>query len=163
MILVVSLVSTSPRQRRLCAPRALRAHVRRVVATAFAFGVAIVLLAPLLLGPAVGPITRALGGEPEHRCACGMVQGQCGCPECARIEHQRQRENAPRPYPVLKSRCGGGDAAVTFAALPLAVPPHVAVLLPAPARDIATPQPPNAPRTHPAEAPPTPPPRAAAV
>jgi|HubBroStandDraft_2_1064218.scaffolds.fasta_scaffold133171_3 hypothetical protein len=94
---------------------------RRLLETVLALAVALAVLAPMMLGPAFAPLARALGGDGEHRCACGMVQGTCGCPECARIEHQRVREHAPFPYPVLRSQCEGDEVAPGFAALPVAL------------------------------------------
>jgi len=105
-------------------PIGLPARVRQLVSTAVGVVLALVLLAPMLLGPAAGPLTQAMGGEAKHLCACGMVEGTCGCPECARLERQRHRDRdeAPKAYPVLKSQCGGDDVPVAFAPLPVVAP-----------------------------------------
>ncbi len=137
-----------------------RTHLRRLLSLAATLGAAVVLLAPLLLGPALGPITSALGGEPEHRCACGMIRGQCGCPECARLEHRRLAERAPRPYPVLKSHCGEDETPMAFAGLPTVAPSGgiVARLAPTPAVLVSLFGEP-VPSLRDSEAPPVPPPR----
>jgi hypothetical protein len=77
------------------------------------------LLAPMLLGPGSAWVLRALGGAPEHQCACGMKPGTCGCPECARIEHERSEAKRPLPYAALRSTCEDSDAPLASAALPL--------------------------------------------
>jgi hypothetical protein len=89
--------------------------------TLAALVLALVLLAPMMLGPSFGTFVRALGGEADHKCACGMPEGTCGCPECARIEHQRLRERAPAPYPVLRSQCEGNAVTAGMGALPLVI------------------------------------------
>jgi len=94
---------------------------RRLVETLAALLVALAVLAPMMLGPALSPLTQALGGAVEHRCACGMAPGTCGCPECARIEHQRSQERAPAPYAVLRSECERNEVAPGFTALPPAL------------------------------------------
>jgi hypothetical protein len=104
--------------------------VRTALERTVAFVCALVLLAPMILGPALGPVTKALGGEPQHLCACGMVAGTCGCPECEKAEHQRHRENALHAYPVLKGKCAGDDVPVTFAPLPAATPALFAFVVP---------------------------------
>src|SRR5271170_4470295 len=98
---------------------------RRLVETLAALLVALAVLAPMMLGPALSPLAQALGAVAEHRCACGMAPGTCGCPECARIEHQRLRERAPAPYAVLRSQCERNEVAPGFTALPpvLEAPP----------------------------------------
>jgi hypothetical protein len=98
------------------------ARVRGLVSATVGLVCALVLLAPMLLGPAIGPLTQAMGGEAKHLCACGMVAGTCGCPECARLERQHRRDEAPKAYPVLKSQCAGDDAPVAFAPLPVVGP-----------------------------------------
>lgn len=101
-----------------------RLRPKRLAGLVASLAFALAMLAPMMLGPALGPLTAALGGTVEHRCACGMAaRGECACPECAQIEHRRLREHAPVPYPVLQSQCGGDEAAPGFAALPLAVEP----------------------------------------
>jgi hypothetical protein len=136
---------------------------RRYLETLVALAVALAVLAPMMLGPALGPLTRALGGTDEHRCACGMVQGTCGCPECARIEHKRLHDRAPVPYPVLRSQCEGDEVAAAFAALPLAIEAPVGfVLAPAPEASVAPLRPSEA-LSRDATEPATPPPRHAAV
>jgi hypothetical protein len=74
--------------------------------------VGLVLLLPILLGPATMPLLRALGGAEEHHCACGMIAGKCGCAECERLE-QRQKldDELVRGQPLLRSSCDDGTAA----------------------------------------------------
>jgi hypothetical protein len=103
---------------------------RAALERTLAFVCALVLLAPMILGPALGPVTKALGGEPRHLCACGMVAGTCGCPECEKAEHQRQSDNALHSYPVLKGKCAGDETPVTFAPLPAATPALLAFVSP---------------------------------
>jgi hypothetical protein len=93
-----------------------------------AFVALLAVMTPLWLGSATVPVLTALGFGPEHQCACGMVRGQCGCPECERLEQQRQRESAPRPYSVLKSTCDSQDSPLPSASVPPGVMP-VALLL----------------------------------
>jgi hypothetical protein len=112
-------------------------RVRRWVRLACVIAVGIVLAAPLLLGPALAPMARALGGDPQHLCACGMEEGKCGCPECERMAqaaHDDDMADAiPSPRPVLKSGCDDDTrvvpsfAAFTVATLPAGEtlpPPH---------------------------------------
>jgi hypothetical protein len=132
--------------------------VRMALARTVGLALALVLLAPILLGPAIGPVTRALGGEAQHLCACGMIAGTCGCPECEKIEHQRHRQNLPRAYPVIKGQCGGEDTPVAFAPLPNVAPASVSLLVPKPAVRVVMPLPiPRWASLDPVE-PPTPPP-----
>ena len=71
----------------------------------------VLLLLPLLLGPATMPLVRALGGLEEHHCACGMAAGKCGCPECARLEEQRRsNDELLHEKSVVKSSCDDGSA-----------------------------------------------------
>jgi hypothetical protein len=133
---------------------------RRLVDAILGIALALAVLAPLLLGPALVPLTRALGGADEHLCACGMAPGTCGCPECEKLEHARLAERAPRPYPVVKGQCGGDEVAPGYAALPAATPPSDGVLLaPSPRALLALERPATALSRDPTE-PSTPPPRA---
>jgi hypothetical protein len=120
---------------------------------------ALLLFAPIWLGPATGIAVRALGGADEHRCACGMKAGKCACPECARLEAQSHDDDGPR-LPVLKSTCDDGGQVPLSASLPLAAVPIGSML---PARERA--RLPNAWRAEPDPSlagarPPIPPPRA---
>jgi hypothetical protein len=120
---------------------------------------ALAVLAPMVLGPALVPLTQALGGADSHLCACGMARGTCGCPECEKIEHERLREHAPHSYPVLRAHCGEDDAATGSPALPTAIAVAVGILLPAsPYERTALLRPAEVPSRDPAE-PATPPPR----
>jgi len=75
----------------------------------------------------MGPVVVALGGHIEHRCACGMVRGKCGCPECERLEKQRQEDREPQPYAVLKSNCDDDDDfKIPSTAIPRCVVPQQA-------------------------------------
>jgi hypothetical protein len=127
------------------------------------FVLALVLLAPLTLGPAIGPVTRALGGQPVHRCACGMVRGTCGCPECERLERQRESDKTPTTHSVLKSNCSDDDAPVVFTPLPIAAPQSVALALPKPAVALATLTPARIVHSLDRNKPPTPPPETAVL
>lgn len=98
-----------------------RRFLHRMLETLAALTLALALLAPMMLGPSFGTFVRALGGEADHKCACGMPEGTCGCPECARIEHQRLRERAPARYPVLRSQCDGNAVTAGMGAVPLAI------------------------------------------
>src|ERR1700733_66736 len=132
---------------------------RRLVETLAALLVALALLAPMMLGPALGPLTQALGAAADHRCACGMAPGTCGCPECARIEHQSFREHAPAPYAVLRSQCERNEVAPGFMALPPALEaPAAGVIARTPVAS-ASPLAPAARRSRDATEPVTPPPR----
>jgi hypothetical protein len=126
-----------------------------------AFVALLAMLAPLWLGPATLPLLRALAGDASHTCACGMAPGTCGCPECERLEHERQREHAPRPYRVLKSACDDQGAPLPSLAVPPCVMPATLALHDARITGLAPP----ALLAHDAarvpDGPPTPPPRAA--
>lgn len=77
----------------------------------------LVLLSPIWLGPAMHSLSGALGGT-HHVCACGMAMGKCGCPACARIARQRDRDFGSPACPVLKSMCDDDSAALPSAPLP---------------------------------------------
>jgi hypothetical protein len=92
-------------------------RARRLVRLVCVLATAAMLAAPMLLGPAITPLVRALGEAPQHHCACGMEPGKCGCPEC---EHRAEQDHE---YPVLKSSCDDdGQAPLAFGALPAGVP-----------------------------------------
>lgn len=130
---------------------------------ALTLALVLAVLAPMVFGSALGPLSRALGGVAEHLCACGMVPGTCGCPECELLERQRQLDRTPRPYPVLKSQCSDGEIAAGFPSLPPAVPPAGFVLpTPSPRPLAMTDTPPSAPSLD-SLPPPTPPPRVVAA
>jgi hypothetical protein len=74
---------------------------------------ALLLAAPMLLGPALAPVLRVLRVEAVHLCACGMPAGKCGCPECERIERQQQGYPSPCREPVLTASCQNDGAAVS--------------------------------------------------
>jgi hypothetical protein len=99
-----------------------RARARRFADVVVGVVLAMAVLLPMTLGPSLGPAMRALGGACVHLCACGMVRGTCGCPECEAIERARIREHAPHPYAVLRARCGGEEDAPGYAALPPSLP-----------------------------------------
>ena len=80
------------------------------------FFVAVVTLAattaPLLLGPALTPLVRALGTQWDHLCACGMTAGKCGCAACAQLTQER-RTAAPSPLASFaRSGCDDDDEGV---------------------------------------------------
>ncbi|HEY8076374.1 MAG TPA: hypothetical protein VIF62_19750 [Labilithrix sp.] len=140
------------------------ARVRRAVHVVVVTAIAIVLAAPLLLGPGANAVMRALGATEVHRCACGMKQGACGCPECERLEHAREHETEMlRAHAVLKSTCDGDGAIAGYSAIPAFAAP-LASVLPAPAYEqrsfVAAPDfDPPLERARP----PTPPPRSSSV
>jgi hypothetical protein len=109
---------------------ALPLRPRRPAEALVTLVIALALLLPMVLGPALVPLARAWGGVDSHVCACGMARGTCGCPECEKLEHERLREHAPRPYPVLRAYCGGDEVASGYSALPPATPLPKGVLLP---------------------------------
>lgn len=85
------------------------------------FAIALLVAAPLLLGPCAPGAVRLLGGEPEHTCACGMSKpGECGCPECAVLEKQKQEA---KHVPIVRGACDDEGAlapALGAATLPAA-------------------------------------------
>jgi hypothetical protein len=80
----------------------------------------LILLAPIWLGPAMGAMSRAIGGA-SHVCACGMAMGKCGCTACARIAQQRLRDHRSQAEPVFKSTCDDDGFTPTSMAAPLCV------------------------------------------
>jgi hypothetical protein len=131
-------------------------NLRRLARSTRVLVAMLVVLAPIGLGPATGAIARALGAL-DHACACGMAPGKCGCPACARLERERNREHAA--HPVLKSNCEREGALVPTAPLPPCVLPGQ-LALDAPGLEQALALPPLT-RLHLSESngPPTPPPR----
>lgn len=93
-----------------------------------------VIAAPAALGAAMGPVLSELGAATqEHVCKCGMPRGECGCPECALRDLERQGGEVPEAVPTLKSRCSDDAPPVPFTGSAVAVvPPQVAVLPAAP-------------------------------
>jgi len=95
-----------------------------------ALALLIFLMAPMWLGPAMGPIAALLGGTLEHQCACGMRRGDCGCPTC--MEAERERVRASRQM-VVRTTCDTDGLAPIVAVAPQVVafgaarviPPHV--------------------------------------
>ncbi len=142
----------------------LGARVRRALHLVVVTATALVLAAPLLLGPGGSAVLRALGAADVHRCACGMKQGECGCPECERLEHARTHEaEMLRGHAVLKSTCDGDGAAPAWGAMPAFTAP-IASVLPAPAFELrAFVAPPDVDPSLERARPPTPPPRSSAV
>ncbi len=142
----------------------LGARLRRALHVVVVTATALVLAAPLLLGPGANAVLRALGAADVHRCACGMKQGECGCPECERMEHAREHEaEALRGHAVLKSTCDRDGATPGYSSLPAFAAP-LASALPAPAFElrafVAAPDfDPSLERARP----PTPPPRSGSV
>jgi hypothetical protein len=139
------------------------ARARRALHLVCTLAVGLLLAAPMLLGPAAPWALRALGGEPVHRCACGMKQGKCGCPECADLEHARAQAKKPSARPTVKSTCDDDAPPMPNASpLPRATEPSVVAAMP-PSFELVEPsEAPDALRPRGREAPPTPPPRRAA-
>lgn len=139
----------------------MRARVHRLAWIVLAVAAAVAAFAPIVLGPAMPFVARALGGEAEHRCACGMKAGKCACPECARLEQARRHDAERRsPVPVLKTSCDGDDA-VVLGQVPPAVLAAPVAPLPLRATDDARSVPRAGPPRDVFVAPPTPPPRTA--
>ena len=116
------------------------------------------VLAPLALGPAFSPLVMALGGGPEHICACGMKQGTCGCPECEQLTSPDAHPTAPLTHAVLGS-CDDHGRRPLGGGLPPAIVPASLALVTYGLSDVlpATPAPRGS--SHPPAPPPTPPPR----
>jgi hypothetical protein len=109
---------------------AIGAGFRRFLHLLVVTTAAVVVAAPLLLGPAFGAALRALGTSSVHHCACGMEPGRCGCPECEQAEAERQRDRES-PVVVIRSSCDDGVVLPAARALPpsvmttaLALPPQ---------------------------------------
>ncbi len=124
----------------------------------------LVVLAPVWLGPATMPVIRALGGVQEHHCMCGMKMGECHCPECEALAHERLLERRATPYPVIHSTCDT-DPPAPAPALPTCSPAGLtAELAPLPRVVTVTRAPQPLPlRSRGPDEPPTPPPRALAA
>ena len=88
-------------------------HVWLMIATT------LTLAAPIWLGPAAPYLLLVLGSSSDHRCACGMKKGKCGCLECA-AEEQEHAAKTRSAVPVLKSSCAGDEIGVA-ASLPAVV------------------------------------------
>jgi hypothetical protein len=101
--------------------KASRLH--RWLLGALAAATLVVIALPAALGPTWGPILRALGEQRTHVCKCGMKAGTCGCPECARLEHERLDAKRPCPVPALRRACDDEAPAFAFGDMPLAVVP----------------------------------------
>jgi hypothetical protein len=86
----------------------------------------VVIALPAALGPTWGPILRALGEQTTHVCKCGMKAGTCGCPECARLEHEREDAKRACPVPAVRRACDDEGPAFAFGDMPLAVVPVIA-------------------------------------
>jgi hypothetical protein len=107
----------------------LGARVRRILHLVVVTATAVVLALPLLLGPGANAMLRAIGAEDEHRCACGMRAGKCGCPECERLEHQKEHEREMlRGHAVLKSSCEREEGIAGYGSLPVATAPLASIL-----------------------------------
>lgn len=104
-----------------------------------------------------------LGGDVSHKCACGMKPGTCGCPECARLEKQRQDDERPRPYPVFKPSCDPASVLAVAGAAPFVLAASPGAMLPAPRATVLRDAPGFALATQITLEPPTPPPRIASA
>jgi hypothetical protein len=92
----------------------------------FLVWLAFAVMLPVALGPARTPIERALGGEPSHACACGMKRGTCGCPECERVE--REKETVSK-HIAVRNACEDDDGFVRAPATPLVIVPNAALVV----------------------------------
>jgi hypothetical protein len=124
--------------------------------------VAVAMLVPLVLGPALAPVARtlALGGPNAHACSCGMKPGTCGCPECER--EARGDGHLPDAQDVLGS-CDDRGPRSLGAGLPPAVEPARLALLSPPVVGRLSPPAPEPRPVSLTDAPPTPPPRSTTV
>ncbi len=77
---------------------------------------------PIALGPATSTVTRWLGGEPEHKCMCGMKRGECGCPDCEKLEAERRADHREHATAMIRSGCEDDDGFVRASPIPVAVP-----------------------------------------
>lgn len=134
-------------------------RIRILTATWGTLACLLALVAPMWLGPAMSPLVRALGGVPEHHCACGMKRGTCGCLACEAAARQEARD-ARSPIPVLSTHCMSDDSVPTAPALPIAAPGVLALLAPPTARPVLRARALAPLEGRAADAPPTPPPRA---
>jgi len=116
------------------------------------------VLAPLALGPAFSPLVMALGGGPDHLCACGMKQGTCGCPECEQLASPDAHPTAPLTHAVLGSCDDHGRGSIAGGLPPCVVPASLAVLTYRSSRLVPVTQDPVV-NAHSGGPPPTPPPR----
>jgi hypothetical protein len=110
------------------------------------------------LGPAMGPVVRALGATADHQCACGMKRGECGCPICVAEAHESQH---PSRHMVIRNRCESDDFVPTFAVAPHAIGATAVATIPVTntrTREVLSPTPLH---DQTANQPPTPPPRRA--
>jgi hypothetical protein len=135
--------------------------VRRLLRLACACAVLATLAAPAALGPAMGPVLRALGGAQTHLCKCGMRPGTCGCRECSLLEHERQVAHEHESVPACRSHCDDDAPAVLSSALPVSLLASAVETLRVPRAERVVPlrtelRPPST-----SHAPPTPPPRRA--
>jgi hypothetical protein len=138
-------------------PRVARTRRLLRIVLAAIFAAAITL--PILAGPFMGAAIRLVGGEPEHMCLCGMKAGECGCPECIRLEKQRQDDRTAN-VPIVRSGCTDDEAVITGPALPLGIESEIVALVPAPHGGTLFGLAPPSHDTQIVRAPPTPPPRA---
>ncbi len=113
-----------------------------------------VIALPIALGPATSMVTRLLGGEPQHHCACGMKRGECGCPECEHVEKRVHK------YVTVRSGCEDDDGVARAPNLPLATPVLAGFVLVSPPSVTFDAEPIPALRTQLSKEPSTPPPRA---
>ncbi|MDP9002164.1 MAG: hypothetical protein M3O46_18890 [Myxococcota bacterium] len=72
----------------------------------------LVLVSPIWLGPAMSFVSREMA-RPQHLCACGMAMGKCGCPTCARIAQQGDRETGSKRCPAVKMTCDDENASLS--------------------------------------------------
>lgn len=137
---------------------------RRLLRDVCGLCLALVLMAPILLGPALGSVLQAIGAHLEHRCECGMVRGKCGCEECEVAESERL-DRKQSAVPVIKTACKSDAFSIDDLRV-VAIPDALSGLEPTPA---ALPKKifcsTFVPRLRSAEAPPplVPPPRALAL
>jgi hypothetical protein len=133
--------------------------IRRLLRLMCAYAVLATLAAPAAFGPALGPMLRELGAQQVHLCKCGMPVGKCGCPDCERLEEQRQRDLAPSVLPALRRHCDDDAPAILVAALPAMALTSSVGVLPVPRGDRVSRLSRDVPPPHPSPDPPTPPPR----
>jgi hypothetical protein len=119
-----------------------------------------VIALPIALGPATSTVTRLLGGEVQHHCACGMKRGQCGCAECEHVEASRRDAKRVHKYVTVRSSCEDDDGVARAPNLPLVTPALAGFVLVSPPSVTFDAEPIRELRTQLSKEPSTPPPRA---
>ncbi len=134
-------------------------RTRRLLRFVCAVLATVAIALPLMAGPLMGSAIRLAGGEPEHKCSCGMKAGECGCPECIQLEKQRTDDRTANA-PIVRSGCTDDEAVLTGPTLPVGAETSRVALLPVPRGEPIAAIAPLSLDTQTVRSPPTPPPRA---